>query len=196
MRSCTGSIANGWRQTVSAARGLLDFHSTMRRSKLDPADDERGIAGYAASPPEWFAAQAIRWAGSSWAFGIAAGLIVAWALAGPFFRFSETWQLVINTGTTIITFLMVFLIQRTQNKDSRALHLKLNELLAAVEGASNRLLNVEDLSEDQLQTLHRHFDRLTKLAQQEGELTHSHSIEEAERRHHAKRHGETSARRE
>ena len=158
----------------------------MRRRPVDSPHEKRGIPGRAASPLEWGATQAIRWAGSSWAFAIAAGLIVAWALAGPFLRFSEQWQLVVNTTTTIITCLMVFLIQRTQNKDSRALHLKLNELLAAMEGASNRLLNVEDLSEDQLRTLHRHFDRLTKLAQQEGELTHSHSIEEAERRHKSK----------
>ena len=89
----------------------------------------------------------------------AAGLrrILVWVVTGPFFGYSDTWQLVINTGTTIVTFLMVFLIQRSQNKDSLAVHLKLNELVAAMDGASNRLIDVEDLTEDELKTLHRHY---------------------------------------
>src|SRR5262249_10306023 len=82
------------------------------------------------------------------AFGAASGIVIVWAILGPLFHYSDTWQLVINTGTTIVTFLMVFLIQRTQNKDSLAIQLKLNELVAAVEGASNRLIDVEDLSEE------------------------------------------------
>ena len=88
-----------------------------------------------------------RWTGSTAAFATALGIIVVWAVVGPLFRFSDTWQLVINTGTTIVTFLMVFLIQRTQNKDALAMHLKLNELVAAMQGASNRLIDVEELSE-------------------------------------------------
>jgi low affinity Fe/Cu permease len=133
-------------------------------------------------PLEAFAGVITRFTGSSWAFAAAVGIIVLWAVSGPVFGFSQTWQLLVNTGTTIATFLMVFLIQRSQNKDSRALHLKLNELLAALEGASNRLLNVEDLSEEQLQTLHRHYAELSRLAQQRQEITKSHSIEEAGRR--------------
>jgi low affinity Fe/Cu permease len=82
----------------------------------------------------------------------------------PLFGFSDTWQLVINTGTTVVTFLMVFLIQRSQNKDSQAIHLKLNELVAAVEGASNRLINVEDLTEEEVRTLHRHYARIEAVA--------------------------------
>jgi low affinity Fe/Cu permease len=152
-----------------------------------PASDE--FDGHSQSPLEWFATQATRWAGSSWAFGTAALLLVIWAACGPLVGFSESWQLIVNTGTTIVTFLMVFLIQRAQNKDSRALHLKLNELLAALDGASNRLLNVEDLSEDQLKTLHRHFATLARLASDDNELTQSHSVEEAERRHKAKGRG-------
>jgi len=113
-------------------------------------------------------------------------VVAVWLVSGPLFGFSDTWQLVINTGTTIVTFLMVFLIQRAQNNDSRALHLKLNELIAALEGASSRLLNIEDLSEEQLVVLHRHYAKLAKLAKQEHELTKSHSIEEAERRHQRK----------
>src|SRR5262249_25553810 len=84
---------------------------------------------------------------------------------------SDTWQLVINTGTTVVTFLMVFLIQRTQNKDSLALHIKLNELVAAVRGASNRLINIEDLSEEEVRTLHRHYQELAELAKNDQKLT-------------------------
>jgi len=126
-------------------------------------------------------------AGSSWAFGLAALVVVVWAATGPIFGFGDTWQLVINTGTTIVTFLMVFLIQRSQNKDARATQLKLNEIVAALQGASNRLVDVESLSEDDLRTLHEHYGRLAVLAQQDSDPTRSHSIEEAERRHRQKR---------
>src|SRR5438067_2130960 len=140
---------------------------------------------------EHFARRATNWTGSSWAFAIAIGSIIVWLFTYPLFvRWSETpfdsWQLVINTATTIITFLMVFLIQRAQNKDSQAIHLKLNELVAAVEGASNRLINIEDLSEDEVQILHRHFCRLCDLAAEDGALTESHSVEETGGRHKAK----------
>jgi low affinity Fe/Cu permease len=127
-----------------------------------------------------------RWTGSSGAFAAAVSIVLAWALIGPLFRFSDTWQLVINTGTTIVTFLMVFLIQRSQNKDSVALHLKLNELVAAMEGASNRLIDVEALTERELTVLRKHYRELAKLAHDETDLTKSHSIEEARSRHTAK----------
>ena len=126
------------------------------------------------------------WTGSSAAFACAVGVIVVWAALGPVFGYSDTWQLVINTGTTIVTFLMVFLIQRTQNKDALAIHLKLNELVAALEGASNRLIDVEEFSEKELRTLHKHFETLARLAAEESNIAQSHSIEEADRRHHAK----------
>jgi low affinity Fe/Cu permease len=138
---------------------------------------------------EHFARRVTEWTGSSWAFASALGIIVIWALTGPLFRFSDTWQLVINTGTTIVTFLMVFLIQRSQNKDAQAVHLKLNELVAALEGASSRLINVEDLTEEEVRTLHRHYEGLVTLAKRENSLTHSHSIEEAEVRHRRKKRG-------
>jgi low affinity Fe/Cu permease len=125
--------------------------------------------------------------GTSVAFAVAVGVVVVWGVTGPLFGFSDTWQLVINTGTTIVTFLMVFLIQRTQNKDSIAVQLKLNELVAAVEGASHRLINVEDLSEEELDVLHAYYRRLAKLAKQNGDLRASHSIEEAEETARAKR---------
>ena len=102
---------------------------------------------------------------------------------GPLFGFSDTWQLVINTGTTIVTFLMVFLIQRSQNKDSMAIQLKLNELVAALKGASNRLIDIEELSEEELNVLHRHYAKLVTMAKKEADVTNSHSVEEAEARH-------------
>ena len=135
---------------------------------------------------EQFSTSVTRWTGSSTAFGVACGIVIVWAALGPVFGFSDTWQLVINTGTTIVTFLMVFLIQRAQNKDSLALQLKLNELVAAIEGASNRLIDVEDLSEAELDTLHKYYQRLVAMSKKDVTLTHSHSIEEAEQRHSAK----------
>jgi len=132
---------------------------------------------------ERFSRRMTDWVGTSWAFGVALVVIVVWAITGPLFHFSDTWQLVINTGTTIVTFLMVFLIQRAQNNDARAIHLKLNEVVAAVQGASNRLINVEDLTEDEVRLLHRYYAHLVKLARDTGDLTNSHSVEEAAARH-------------
>jgi low affinity Fe/Cu permease len=124
--------------------------------------------------------------GSSAAFIIALSVIIIWLGTGPLFGFSDTWQLIINTGTTIITFLMVFLIQRTQNKDSLAIQLKLNELVAALTGASNRLIDVEDLSEKDLKVLHKFYITLAEMAKTHADLGETHSIEEAERKHKAK----------
>jgi len=104
-------------------------------------------------------------------------------VTGPIFGFSDTWQLVINTGTTIVTFLMVFLIQRTQNKETTALELKLNELVAAVQGASNRLIDAEDMSERELATLHKHYEKLAQMAKKDEDIGESHSVEEAQHRH-------------
>ena len=130
--------------------------------------------------------RATAWTGSSPAFGLAFLTIVVWAVTGPVFHYSDTWQLVINTGTTIVTFLMVFLIQRQQNKDSLAIHLKLNELVAAMEGASNRLINVEDLTEEEVRILHQHFCKLVELAKKDEDFRESHSIEDAEADHKRK----------
>lgn len=132
---------------------------------------------------ERFAHLATWWTGSTLAFTIAVGIILVWLATGPYFGFNDTWQLVINTGTTIVTFLMVFLIQRSQNNEALATQLKLNEIVAAVQGASHRLINVEDLSEHELEVLHRHYRHLAHLARQAGDIRDSHSIEEAERRH-------------
>jgi len=130
----------------------------------------------------WFERMAIhitKIAGSSTAFSIALLVIIAWAVTGPIFKFSDTWQLVINTGTTIITFLMVFIIQQSQNKDSLAIQLKLNELIAAEERASNRLIVVEDLSQDELELLKKFYVRLSQLAREGNDLHSSHSVDEA-----------------
>jgi low affinity Fe/Cu permease len=129
------------------------------------------------------------WTGSTVAFACAVGVVVVWAATGPVFGYSDTWQLVINTGTTIVTFLMVFLIQRSQNKDALAIHLKLNELVAALQGASNRLIEVEALSERELRTLQEHFALLAARAGEEADIVQSHSVEEADRRHLAKSRG-------
>ena len=125
-------------------------------------------------------------AGSSGAFVLALLVIVIWIATGPIFGYSDTWQLVINTGTTIVTFLMVFLIQRSQNKDSRAVHLKLNEIVAGLEGASNRLIDVESLTDEDLETLHLHFSELVRMAKSDHNLLKSHSVEEAHGRHETK----------
>jgi len=145
--------------------------------------------------PERCAAVATRWTGSTFAFIAAVAVIVVWLATGPLFHFSDTWQLVINTSTTIVTFLMVFLIQRTQNKDALVLQIKLNEIIAAMEGASNRLIDSEDLTEEELKALEVHFERLAEMAKKERRLTESHSIEEAEARHEFKKRKRRSDRR-
>ena len=136
---------------------------------------------------ERFAAAAMAAAGHRYAFIGACALVVLWLVSGPIFGFSETWQLVINTGTTIVTFLMVFLLQQTQNKDTMAMQLKLNELLASHEAASNHVIAIEDLSEDELRVLHRFYAHLAELADREGGVKQSHSLDEAVEVHARKR---------
>ena len=127
-----------------------------------------------------------QFAGSTAAFIVALLIILVWLITGPVFKYSDTWQLVINTGTTIVTFLMVFLIQRAQNKDARAMHLKLNELIASLRGPSNRLVDVEDLTEKEIETLYEFYRKLSVLARKEKDLSVSHSIEEAQELHRSK----------
>ncbi|WP_426491593.1 low affinity iron permease family protein [Hymenobacter sp. 102] len=134
-----------------------------------------------------FASAVTAWSGSTLAFCLALGTVLVWAVTGPLFHYSENWQLVINTGTTIVTFLMVFLIQRAQNKDSLVLHLKLNELLAAHKGASNRLINAQDFSEEEINLLHGYFCLLADKARQDHDLGRTHSVEEAEQNHQEKK---------
>lgn len=121
------------------------------------------------------------------AFITAFCIVVIWAASGPLFGFSDTWQLVINTGTTIITFLMVFIIQQSQNKDTVALQLKLNELIASQKKASNRLIDIEDLTADELETLKKYYIKLADLAEEENDLEDSHSLDEANKVHNRKK---------
>jgi low affinity Fe/Cu permease len=120
------------------------------------------------------------------AFILACAIILLWGITGPIFKFSDTWQLVINTGTTIITFLMVFIIQQTQNKDTVALQLKLNELIASSGLASNNLVSVEDLTTEELEVLKKFYTRLAALAKKGKDIHASHSLDEAELRHSQK----------
>ena len=119
--------------------------------------------------------------GSAWAFAIAVLIIAVWALTGPTFHFSDTWQLIINTGTTIVTFLMVFLIQNTQNRDAKAVHLKLDEMIRALKGARNQLVNLENLSDEDLKELETQFKRVRERAEYDGNSTDSVPIEHTER---------------
>ena len=133
---------------------------------------------------EKLASKITSFAGSTVAFVFAIGLVLGWAVTGPLFHYSETWQLFINTATTIITFVMVFVIQKSQNKDALAMQLKLNELVAAHDKASNRVVNVEDLTEDELKVLQKFYHKLSSLSKTDGEgLQSSHSIEEAMEQH-------------
>ncbi len=127
-----------------------------------------------------------KFTGSSAAFVGSLLIILVWAVTGWIFGFSDEWQLIINTATNIITFMMVFVIQRSQNKDSEAIHLKLNELIASTQGASNRLIDAEDMSEKELDLLKRHFEMLARLYKNDLDIFKSYSIEEAERKHSQK----------
>jgi low affinity Fe/Cu permease len=115
-----------------------------------------------------FAARVARWVGSTWLFFSAVTLVVIWGLTGPIFHYSDTWQLVINTATTIITFLMVFLIQNTQNRDAKAIHLKLDEIIRSIRHAHNEMIDIEKLSDDELEDLAKHYEAFRKEAERRG----------------------------
>lgn len=136
---------------------------------------------------ESFASSATKASGSPIAFAIAFLIVLIWGVSGPLFHFSQTWQTIISTITTIITFLMVFLIQKSQNKDSLAIQLKLNELVAANEFASNRLLNVEKMTEDELKVIHKYYSKLSDFTKNEDTMTQSHSIDETNELHDIKK---------
>jgi low affinity Fe/Cu permease len=159
----------------------MEERMTQNRRQAAPRRDQMG-----GPVAERIAARVTEWVGSGKGLTSAVAVVVLWAASGPLFGFSNTWQLVINTGTTIVTFLMVFLIQRSQNKDGLAIQLKLNELVAAMHGASNRLIEVEDLSEEELHLLRTHYRHLVEMARTDVDIAASHSIEEAEARHAAK----------
>ena len=135
---------------------------------------------------ETFAAKITRAAGSTSAIVIAFVFVIAWLVTGPLFHYSENWQMVINTSTSVVTFLMVFLIQKSQNKDSLAIQLKLNELVAAHEFASNRLVNVENMTEDELKVIQKYYSKLSDFTKQGDNLQQSHSIDEIHDLHNLK----------
>ena len=135
---------------------------------------------------EKFASHVSKAAGSTTAFLSAFLIVVVWAVCGPIFNYSETWQLVINTGTTIITFLMVFLIQKAQNKDSLAIQLKLNELVASNKSSSNSLVDIESMTEEEMIIIQKYYHRLSELAKNEVSIKTSHSIDEAHDQHERK----------
>jgi low affinity Fe/Cu permease len=156
-------------KTSSQSNGKSNGHSNGAATGLRALNE----------PLERFSRQVTVWSGSSWAFTLSVAVVIVWAATGPIFHYSDTWQLVINTGTTIVTFLMVFLIQRAQNKDSLTIQIKLNELLASQQGASNRLINLEDWNEEDIIALHQRFAKLSERLNHATSDCEAHSIAEA-----------------
>ncbi len=136
---------------------------------------------------EHLANKATAFTGSSKGLVYALIIVLIWGVTGPIFDYSNAWQLIINTATNIITFLMVFLIQKSQNKESKAIQLKLNELIAVNDKASNRMVDIEDLTEKELDDLHEFYERLSDLAQKEDDIHRSHSIDAAKEIHLSKK---------
>jgi low affinity Fe/Cu permease len=136
--------------------------------KLKKNEQERDFFCVVSDAFRVFARRSSRMLGSAWAFAAAVLVILVWLLTGPIFHFSDTWQLIINTATTVITFLMVFLIQNTQNRDAKAVHLKLDELIRAIKDARNELVDLEELSDEELQKLEEQFRKMRKRAENDG----------------------------
>ena len=143
------------------------------KEKLKGKEEERDFFCIVNDSFRIFARRSSIVLGSAWAFTLAIVIIAVWGLTGPTFGFSNTWQLIINTGTTIVTFLMVFLIQNTQNRDSKAVNLKLDEVIRAVKGARNQLINLEGLSDEDLKSIEKQFELVRKKAERDGENGHS-----------------------
>ncbi len=139
-----------------------------QKKKLKPQEESKNFFCVVSDAFRIFARRSSRVLGSAWAFAGAIVIIVVWGLTGPAFHYSNTWQLIINTGTTIVTFLMVFLIQNTQNRDAKAAHLKLDEIIRALEGARNELIDLEKLADEDLASLEKQFERVRKKAEQNG----------------------------
>jgi len=158
---------------------IISFKQNKQMENL-PAKSKKGFF-------ETFALKVTQATGSNMGFVLAFLSVIVWAATGPIFHYSEDWQMVINTGTTIVTFLMVFLIQKSQNKDSLAIQLKLNELVAAHQFASNRLVNVEDMTEEELKIIQKYYSKLSEFAKNEESLQQSHSIDEAHEQHDLKK---------
>jgi len=141
---------------------------TMQKETLKPQEESRDFFCVASDAFRFFAKRSSKMLGSAWAFAAAILIILIWGLTGPMFHYSDTWQLIINTGTTIVTFLMVFLIQNTQNRDAKAVHLKLDEIIRALKGARNELIDLETLTDKDLTSLEKQFSRVRKKAERNG----------------------------
>ena len=163
-------------------------HNAKQKIVPDNTEEIKGSKLKMARLYNKFSTKITRATGRPAALILAFLVIIVWGVTGSVFNYSDTWQLVINTGTTIITFLMVFIIQQSQNKDTTAIQLKLNELIAANEKASNRLIDIEDLTEEELLLLKKFYIRLADLAEKEDDIFSSHSLDEAERNNSSKRH--------
>ena len=170
--------ARNFRATREKVRGVVN---KTQVGELREHERERDFFCVVRDAFRVFAQRSSVMLGSAWAFTGAVLVIVVWLLTGPTFHFSDTWQLIINTATTVITFLMVFLIQNTQNRDAKAAHLKLDELIRAVKGARNQLVDLEDLSDDELKKLEEQFQRMRKRAEDDGSPSrHTEPVENAE----------------
>ena len=152
--SCNASLCIARDMSTVRVQGQKPAKDRVSKLSSDIAVQTRGDAFGR------FAAAASGWLGSKWAFLGAISIIVAWAVTGPIFHFSNTWQLIINTGTTIVTFLMVFLIQNTQNRDARAINLKLNELIRAIDAAGDQMMDIEKLSDEELDILQARYEKI------------------------------------
>ena len=141
-----------------------------QKEKLKQQEESRDFFCVVSDAFRLFARRSSMLLGSAWAFGIAILIIVIWGLTGPAFHYSNTWQLIINTGTTIVTFLMVFLIQNTQNRDAKAAHLKLDEIIRALKGARNEFIDLEKLADEDLASLEKQFERVRKKAKRNGDI--------------------------
>jgi low affinity Fe/Cu permease len=161
-------VASGWGMQREFKFSRFKDMKT-EKVKLNEQEEKRDFFCVVNDSFRIFARRSSILLGSAWAFTLAVFIIAVWGLTGPTFHFSNTWQLIINTGTTIITFLMVFLIQNTQNRDSKAVNLKLDEIIRAVEGARNQLINLEGLSDEDLKSLEKQFERVRKKAERDGE---------------------------
>src|SRR6476469_4694691 len=139
-----------------------------QKKNLKQQEDSKNFSCAVTDAFRIFARRSSKVLGSAWAFAGAIIIIVVWGLTGPAFHYSNTWQLIINTGTTIVTFLMVFLIQNTQNRDAKAAHLKLDEIIRALEGARNELIDMEKLADEDLTSLEKQFERVRKKAEGNG----------------------------
>jgi low affinity Fe/Cu permease len=173
--------ARNFRLTREELSGTVN---KTQRQEVKEHEQERDFFCMVSDAFRVFAHRSSVMLGSAWAFSGAVLVILVWIVTGPTFHFSDTWQLIINTATTVVTFLMVFLIQNTQNRDAKAMHLKLDELIRALKGARNQLVDLEDLSDEDLKKLERQFQRMRRRAENDGSASrHVAPAEHAESAH-------------